>query len=847
MRIVYSTGLSLLALVTSMPALAQSTTPSPTTTAPAGDAAAPATDDRQGDIIVTASKRAATLQDTPIAVSVTSAATIEQAQVRDLVDLQSLVPSLRVSQNQNSAATTFTIRGFGNGANNPGIEPSVGVFIDGVYRSRSAAQISDLPNIERVEVLRGPQSTLFGKNASAGVISVVTQKPQFDFGGSASATYGNYNTVVLKADVTGPISDTLAFSLGGNYNRRDGFYRVANQGNTAINNRNRYDVRAQLLFQPSSDLSVRLIGDYSKINERCCDAPNVLAGPTAAILTAVIGAPSVVANAPYATTINLNRLPENRIQNYGGSAQIDYDFGNLALTSITAYRKVKTHTSDDSDFTAAEIISQVGNTRIGTFTQEVRLASDFNGPVNFLVGGFYFDEKIDFNNDVILGRDARPYLNILSQGGLNTVESITGGAAAVGRTFFQAGQGTSDNFKFKNRAYSAFGTVDFKPTDRLTLTAGFNYTKDRKDVSSAVVTTEPFSAIDLVALGVRLGVPAPLANTAANPLLPLRALQFLPPFLNFPNAVESGKTRDGDFSYTLRAAYKLNRELNFYATYATGFKASSFNLSRDSRPSPADFIPGSPVSSPATSPIRAAGLASNNLTTGSRFAGPENAENFEIGIKGSFPRVSFNFAAFRQSIKGFQGNVFTGTGFVLSNAGKQTTQGFELEGTVTPVDPLTLSLAVTYLDAKFDSFVNSAVGDISGQKVAGVSPLSTSAGAAYTRKFDNGMKFILRGDYQFQSDTQVAQGLPGFVTTTNGVSNFANALAIGRRFKREVNEFNAAATLQLNNGLEVSVYGRNLSNNRYLTAIFDGVAQAGSVFGYRNQPRTYGASVRYKF
>ncbi|MGY4397918.1 iron complex outermembrane receptor protein [Sphingomonas sp. UYAg733] len=847
MRTLYASGLSLLALGASMPALAQSAAPSPTATAPAGDAASAPINERDGDIIVTASKRETTLQDTPIAVSVTTAATIEQAQIRDLIDLQSVVPSLRVSQNQNSAATTFLIRGFGNGANNPGIEPSVGVFIDGVYRSRSAAQITDLPNIERVEVLRGPQSTLFGKNASAGVISVVTQKPQFKFGGSVSGTYGNYNTVVAKADITGPLSETIAFSLAGGYNRRDGYYHVANQGNADINDRNRWDARAQLLFEPSSDLSIRLIGDYSKIDEKCCGAPNVLNGPTGPILSAVIGSPAVIPNAPFSTTINLNRLPENHIQNYGGSAQIDYDLGKVSITSITAYRQVRTRTADDSDFTAAEIISQASNTKINTFTQELRLASDFDGPLNFLVGGFYFNEKIDFNNDVILGRDARPYLNILSQGGLSAVEGIIGGAPAVGRRFFQAGQGTSDNFLFKNKAYSAFGTIDFTPTDRLTLTAGFNYTHDRKDVTSAVRTTEPFSAIDLVALGVALGVPPALANTPANPLLPLRALQFLPPFLNFPNAVEDGKTRDSDFSYTLRASYKLSRELNFYATYATGFKASSFNLSRDSRPSPQDFIPGSPVSSPASSPIRTAGLAIPNLTTGSRFAGPENAESYEIGIKGNFARVSFNFAAFKQSIKGFQGNVFTGTGFVLSNAGKQSTQGFELEGTVTPIDPLTLFLAVTYLDAKFDSFANSAVGNISGQEVAGVSPLSTSAGATFTHKFDNGMKFILRGDYQFQSDTQVVQGLPGFVTTTGGVPNYTNALAIGRRYTREVNEFNAAATLQLNNGIELSVYGRNLSNNRYLTAIFDGVAQSGSVFGYRNQPRTYGATVRFKF
>ena len=849
MRTCYLAGLSSLAFALAGPAFAQVTG---TTVTPApGPSAAPteaqvtdAASDRSGDIIVTASRREQTLQATPVAVSVTTGATIEQAQIRDLIDLQSLVPSLRVDQAQNSGATTFTIRGFGNGANNPGIEPSVAVFIDGVYRSRSAAQITDLPNIQRVEVLRGPQSTLFGKNASAGVISVITQKPQFEFGGSASLTYGNYNTVVAKADITGPITEKIAFSLSGNYNRRDGYIKVVNL-NTDINTRDRYDIRGQLLFKPVDGLEVRLIGDYSKINELCCAASNIVNGPTGPILSAIIGAPAVVPEAPYSNTIRLNQVPTNKIDNYGASGQIDYKFGDLALTSITAYREVRARTGDDSDFTQAAIITQNARTAINTFTHEVRLASSFDGPANFLLGGFYFDEKIGFNNTLVLGNDVRPYLDVLGRGGLSAVEGIL--KLPVGKTFFQPGQGTSDNFGFKDRSYSVFGTVDLKPLDGLTLTGGFNYTRDRKDVTSNVLNTEPFSAIDLVALGAAIGVPAAVANTAANPLIGLKALQFLPPFLNIPNAVEPGKTRDGNLSYTLRVAYEFSKHLNVYATYATGFKASSFNLSRDSRPSPADFIPGSPVSQPGASPIRSAGLALPNLTTGSRFAGPEDAKVYEIGVKGSIPEASFNLAVFKQEIKGFQGNVFTGTGFVLSNAGKQSTSGIEFDGTVTPTPELTLFASVTYLDAKFDSFRNSAIGDISGQTVAGISPVTTSTGATYTHRFANGMKLIVSGDYRFESKTQIVQGLPGFITSINGVPNFAAAIAIGQRFKREVNEVNASATLVLNDGLQLSAYARNLTNNRYLTVIFDGVAQQGSVFGYRNQPRTYGASVRYKF
>jgi iron complex outermembrane recepter protein len=182
------------------------------------------------EIVVTATKREQTLQDVPVAVSVTTAETIECAQIRDVQDLQSVVPSLRVVPLQSSANTNFFIRGFGNGANNAGIEPSVGVFVDGVYRSRTAAQIADFPDIQRVEVLRGPQSTLFGKNASAGVVSIVTREPQDRFAGAVEAVYGNFDAMVLKGHVTGPVANNVAVSLAGGINKRDGYIRDMEYG-----------------------------------------------------------------------------------------------------------------------------------------------------------------------------------------------------------------------------------------------------------------------------------------------------------------------------------------------------------------------------------------------------------------------------------------------------------------------------------------------------------------------------------------------------------------------------------------------------------------------------------------
>ena len=190
---------------------------------------------------------------------------------------------------------------------------------------------------------------------------------------------------------------------------------------------------------------------------------------------------------------------------------------------------------------------------------------------------------------------------------------------------------------------------------------------------------------------------------------------------------------------------------------------------------------------------------------------------------------------FKQSIKGFQSNVFTGTGFALANAGKQSTFGVEFDGSVRPVAGLNLNLAVTYLDAKYDSFVGSAFGDLSGRKPAGIPDLSVSMGGTYTHEFAGGTRAIAHVNYQYESPTQIVDGLNGFPES------------VAQNLKREVNQLNASFTLALTNGLEVGVWGRNLTNAQYLTTIFNAVAQAGSVSGYPSQPRTYGGTVRFKF
>ncbi|OJU60377.1 MAG: TonB-dependent receptor [Altererythrobacter sp. 66-12] len=864
------------------------------------------------EIVVTATKREQTLQDTPVAVSVTTAETIERGQIRDLRDLQTVVPSLSVGQRQAVGSTNFFIRGFGNGANNAGIEPSVGVFVDGVYRSKTVSQITDLPDVERIEVLRGPQSTLFGKNASAGVISITTQAPQFDFGGSVEATYGNYNQVILKGLVTGPLNDSAAVSFAAGMNKRDGFFRDLGTGDRT-NNRDRWFARGQFLLEGDHGFRARVIADYDSIDENCCAVVNLQDG----LATAAVRALGGQANAPadrFSGVVYNNYNSTNAIKNYGASAQIDYDIGPFTLTSITAFRQTDAVTYQDSDFTSADLIyPNFQDLDVGTFTQEVRLAGKIGDRLNVLLGAFYISEDIDQSNKLIYGSQFRDYANILVQGLSSCAFSLFGPAVAPcpstatpvslettfgaldgdpafysGR-FFTPGQGFNEAYTLESNAISIFGQVDFELADGLILTLGGNYTDDRKTFTADARSSDFFSSLDLdapqyaplrrsallqgaVAQGVgtalSLGRAATAAevtafatnpatsaafatiqtqagayatanqnNPLANPLAQLRVLQYMPPFLPVPNAVEDGKTNDSDFSYTVRLAYDATPSLNLYASYATGFKASSINLSRDSRPAAID-----------RDAIIAAGLGLNNLTYGSRFAGPEESRVMEAGAKFSRGGISANLAVFDQEIKGFQSNIFTGGGFVLLNAGKQSTFGVEFEGQARVLDALTLNLGVTYLDPVYDSFEISAVGDLSGMRPASIPSWTVLVGAQYEAQVGNG-RLVPRVSYLWQDRVQLIEGLPGFlVRNPDGtIANADAALAAAAQFTREVNDLTASLGYELDNGLSFTLWGRNLLDSRDVGVVFDTPAQPRGISGYPNDPRTYGATVRFKW
>jgi outer membrane receptor protein involved in Fe transport len=850
-------------------------------------------------ITVTAQKREQTLQEVPVAVSVVQAETIQEAQIVDAIDLQSVVPTLRVSQLERSSNTTFIIRGSGNGANNPGIEPSVAIYIDGVFRSRAGTALSDLMGIERVEVLRGPQSTLFGKNATSGVVSIVTQEPQFEYGGEAEVTFGKFNQFIAKGLVTGPLTDNLAYSLAASTNSRDGYFENVGPGND-FNNRDRFAVRGQLLYLPNDNLEIKLIADYDEIDEACCGTDRAVDGAAGPILRGLLGGQTYGTDFSYTMASDLDN--RNAIENSGISAQVEWNISDtITLSSITSLRQYDDYIDYEGDFTDLELLgSNVRGLDIETFSQEFRLTGG-SDRLFYLLGAYFSNEDMIVDDARLYGADARAYVDILTGGALAAFEVPLGFPSGF---FWAEGGGTTFTATQEDVQSQYFGQFDFNLTDRLVLTAGVAYFESEKEVDfTNVVRTNPFSDLNLVELGFGslLGafgvdatdtaavgafaaaqpaifaalVEASTTFTAAalasggvldpstgvvvdpttgiplsNPLLDFfgSGLQPLGAMTPFPNSVEDGKTSDSDWPYTLRLAYDATDRTNVYASFSRGFKASSWNLTPDTRPATADIAA-----------LRASGeLAADNalglstvVTTAEalgvagnqRFARPEITETFEIGFKSRFDWGTLNVAYFDQKIEDFQASIFQGAGFAVINAGESSSQGLEFDSVIDVTDNLTLSLSGIWMNAEYDSFegapvlsggdvdladgVQDGIGDLSGAEVSGIPEFAGSVGVNYSRELVNAELFV-RADWQFESETRIGENLPEDLT-------------------REVSTINASVGLNFNNGLEAMAWARNLNEDEYYTSGFPTTLQSGSFSTYPNQPRTYGVTLRKRF
>ena len=691
-------------------AMAQNTSPPDTaeesavqTTAEDSTANAASVDDGNDVIVVTAQGRRQQLADVPVAISAVNAETLANSGANDIRQLNQVAPSLLVSSTGSEANGSARIRGIGTVGDNPGLESSVPVFIDGVYRSRSGIGLNELGEIDRVEVQRGPQGTLGGRNSSAGLISIYSKKPEFEFGASGEATYGNFDYFRVGGSVTGPITENIAARLDGIYVRRDGFY-YDTANNTDVNDRDRYFVRGQVLFEPTDAITFRLIGDYTFRNEKCCAAtyidssvnqfignlnnPGVPASPTTNNIISVLRDLGQNLNAfsqGYGRNISVTpgRSFAGKTKDYGVSGELNWAFGAANLTSITGYREYRSGQASDTDYGTVDILyradSDEAYRQFHTFTQELRLQGEaFGGRLDWLIGGFYANERLTARDNLRFGNQYGRFANcrIITGGGLAGLYSpnspscvIPGvGQATIGGASgpisgadvlaaFTALDGlnnrgsTIDTYFQEDTNYALFTHNIVHITDKLDLTLGLRYTNDRKNFSAT------FGNDNTVCTTVQ-GL---LLDDLVNPLTTATARALAGSLIGLScqgnstaelNGVSINDRRSEDeFTGTAILSYKIDPDVLLYASYARGYKAGGFNLDRSALKSP--IFPF------ANTPGGAQALVGNLQFD------PELVDSYELGLKYATGPFSISLSAFRSEFSNFQLNTFNGTVFLV--------------------------------------------------------------------------------------------------------------------------------------------------------------------------------------
>ena len=639
------------------------------------------------------------------------------------------------------------------------------MFVDGVYRSRSGVGLNELGDIERVEVLRGPQGTLFGRNASAGIISIISKSPDLNrISAGGEASYGNYNYLRFAGNINVPLSETIGVRVDGVYNKRDGFYHDVTN-NVDINNRDRYFLRGQLLFQPSSQLSVRLIADYTKRTERCCGAvfiDGTVAPANAGLLTTAnpiipvlvrLGQPTAAFGNPYSRNIynSPGRSTDGKTRDYGVSGQVDYDLGGVKLTSITAYREYYNYQASDTDYGYVDLLvrapgPQAGRREFKTFSQEGRVSGKlFGDKLDWLVGGYYSHEDLNTRDNLQFGSQygrfaacrilvsgaLAPYANPDNAGCLSTAAraavfpAVFGAASPAiiaGFDRLDAVRNVGDvatNFQQKAENFAFFTHNIFEVAPGLKITAGLRYTHERKQLAAQFNNNNGFCPAQQAALSPFLANAA-LAAVAGG-LINLTCQGNSTTELNGQN-LSSSRT-DSQLTGTGIISYKLTPSTLVYGSYSRGYKAGGFNLDRSALKGPV----------PTFASLGGAQALVNNLQFD-----PEINNAFEVGAKFSSRPFSLNVAAFHQAFKNFQLNTFNGSSYLVQNinscksdlgGGDRDTsattgacaagnskagvisEGVELEAAINPTRYLTVNGGFTYA---YTHYQNNLIGNQNG-------------------------------------------------------------------------------------------------------------------------------------
>jgi outer membrane receptor protein involved in Fe transport len=755
---------------------------------------------------------------------------------------------------------------------------------------------------------------LFGRNASAGLISIITRKPSFTPGMEGSLTFGNYRDVRAELGITGPVTDTIAFRLDTIYLNRDGFLKDVISGRR-INGRNRFMMRGQFLFEPNENFSFRLIGDYTSRKEECCGASYLPAADRVLSGGAVVTQPSTIAGIVRALggIIDDNTFDRNtaitpgidyaqNVTDFGFSGEMNYKMGSATLTSITAYRSNDYFRGQDADFTNLDLLHRMsgagnGETRFRTFSEELRLQGEtFGGKLNWLIGGYYANEKLHLTDDLQFGSDYERFANCLLfssvlpsavaptptgscvnvpvvQGTIAGLNALPVGdprranipllsalianparpgfgslAAALGQpTLGLNGVGVNDLFNQNSNNFALFTHDIFKITDQLSLTVGLRYTSETKTLNATLQDNNVLCRV-----------------IAASPFAALQQLPCVIP--SVPNGlfVENGR-RDAEhnLSGTAVLSYKPFDRLLTYASYSRGYKAGGFNLDRSAFNRQGGSGPVLPTA---------------NL--GNLIFKPENVDSFEIGAKYKGHVIDVNVTAFHEVFDNFQLNTFNGLFFVVENInscsvglnggdtdndpttgvctgktkGGVVSQGVEIETFSRPMPHLGINLGATIADTKYrDNLVGAngkaltnALFQLPGRRISNSSLYTVTGSLSWTPPIGGGLSALFYVDGRYQSSFNTGSDLdlekvqkPYFVMNAR----------IGIRGRDD--------------HWSLELWAQNLLNEKYLQVAFDAPLQgsgtsraltAGFITrstqldgAFLAEPRTYGLTGRFRF
>lgn len=613
------------------------------------------------EIIVTAQKVEENVQDVPIAITAVSGDRLEQAVVFNLENISTIVPSVTFRKGTTNANSAIVMRGVGTITFSIAAEPSVSTVVDGVVLSRSGQAFLDLVDIERLEVLRGPQGTLFGKNASAGLVNIVSKGGSDTFEAEGSLDYFEGDEVRMKAALAGPISDTLTARVTGFFGGFDGNITNVNQGGRrTVNGYERFGARG-ILDYANGGTELRLIADYFESDDNCC--ADVTAVSRGAVLDAELNLPGGSAQGEDQRFINHDLVTRASDRQWSITGSGDFDIGDThTLSVILGYRNWFNEEFRDGDFLPRAIVGTAqlhdnGVVRTEQISAEVRLASDQAKPFFYQVGAFAWQSE---NSQVFTRR------NVSCASSTLPIDPRTGARPCnlndTVNTIFPTATSFSD---VTSKNFAVFTQATYRFTEMLSLTGGLRYTWDDLE----------FTHTRAPAVNATTGLPATGPGTNLNPAGGLIA--------NGGNGTNTsaGSTDTGNLSGRAVLQFEPTDDIMLYGSYTRGYKGPAFNVFFN-HTAPTNAIPIS----------------------------EELSDSFEVGLKSQFwdRRLQFNLAGFIVEYDGFQANNFVLlNGAVVSNltnAGTVESKGFEADLVFAPTDGLNFRASAAYADAKVKEF-----------------------------------------------------------------------------------------------------------------------------------------------